>query len=208
MKAAEFVAAVGSIPVPRHSQNLYGVDSAESLARRANLCRYLDLMHHRAPRFLLVGEAPGYRGAVGTGVPFTSPRLLFGAQVLGHGFERVPRANPNQAEASATIVWQTIAAVRETPLLWNIVPFHPHQPGALASNRSPTAAEIALGQPFVAQLLALMPVQTVVAVGQRAAHGLAALGVDHTAIRHPSHGGKRAFVSGWRQLIEEQENCQ
>ena len=72
-------------------------------------------MAARAPRTLLVMEAPGYRGCRLTGVPVTSRKVLlegvpalqiFGAaagyrDVADAGFERV------YSEQSATIVWNT-----------------------------------------------------------------------------------------------------
>jgi hypothetical protein len=96
--------------------------------RRRRLREYLD-SRSDAP-FLLVGEAPGYRGARVSGVPFTSER-----QLTGEG----------PAEATATIVHRVLAELRiETRvLLWNVVPTHP---GTESTNR---LAEAALGAPYI-----------------------------------------------------------
>jgi uracil-DNA glycosylase len=105
-----------------------------------------------------------------------------------------------QREASATIVWQTIGHWQPLPLLWNIFPFHPYQPGKPQTNRTPTASEIAAGRPFLNHLLQLFPQVNLVAVGKKASAGLARWGMEHTAVRHPSHGGTKQFQAALNQL--------
>ena len=138
--------------------------------RRARLAEYLEA--RAGARFLLVGEAAGYRGARVSGIPFTSERQLTG---------RAP------GEASATFVHRVLAelGLAEDVLLWNAVPTHPHRPGRPDSNRLPTRAEVVAGAPFVAELARG---RAVLAVG-RVAHGL----IGGAYVRHPSHGGASAF---------------
>ena len=143
---------------------------AESSLRRARLAAYLE--SRLEARYLLVGEAAGYRGARLSGIPFTSERQLTGV---------------GPAEASATIVQQTLAelGIGNDVLLWNVVPTHP---GTVLANRRPTSAEVRGGMAFVEELLAgRMPV----AVG-RVAHS--ALGGRY--VRHPPHGGAAEFREG------------
>jgi uracil-DNA glycosylase len=143
--------------------------------RRDRLERYLEA-RAGAP-LLLLGEAPGYRGARVSGIPFTSER-----QLTGRG----------PAEATASIVHRVLAELElgERVLLWNIVPTHP---GTTSSNRAPTRGEVAAGRVFADELAAG---RRVIAVG-RVAH--AAFGGEH--VRHPSHGGAREFAAGLRELI-------
>ncbi|MEZ4516001.1 MAG: uracil-DNA glycosylase [Chloroflexota bacterium] len=79
------------------------------------------------------------------------------------------------------------------PILWNIFPLHPHKPDNHASNRTPTSTEIGLGEPFLRELLAMVPVETVVAVGKKAAAGLTTWGIAAIPVRHPAHGGSTQF---------------
>ena len=144
---------------------------------RARLAAYLTA-RAEAP-ILLVGEAPGYRGARVSGLPFTSER-----QLTGDG----------PAEATATIVQRALEALglSDEVLLWNVVPTHP---GTERSNRAPTRAEVAAGLLFARQLARG---RRAIGVGRVAAH---ALGAPY--VRHPSHGGAEAFRSGLRDLIAE-----
>jgi uracil-DNA glycosylase len=143
---------------------------AGSELRRARLTAYL--ARRADARFLLVGEAAGYRGARVSGLPFTSERQLSGS---------------GPAEASATIVHRTLAELEleDDVLLWNVVPTHPHRPGRPMSNRRPTAPEVEAGMRFLRQLTGG---RRAIAVG-RVAH--AALGGRY--VRHPSHGGSARF---------------
>jgi uracil-DNA glycosylase len=144
-------------------------DGPEASLRRRRLREYLG-SREQAP-FLLVGEAPGYRGARVSGVPFTSERQLTGT---------------GPAEATATIVHRVLAelGIEERVLLWNVVPTHP---GTARSNRRPSRREVEEGLPFAHGLACG---RRVIAVGRLAEAALAA-----PYVRHPSHGGAEAFRS-------------
>jgi uracil-DNA glycosylase len=150
-------------------------DGAGAAVRCERLAAYL-AERGDAP-ILLVGEAPGYRGARVSGIPFTSERQLTGC---------------GPAEATATIVHRVLAELgaADDVLLWNVVPTHP---GTERSNRTPTRREVAAGRVFADELARG---RRVVAVG-RVAH--AALG--GTYVRHPSHGGAAGFAAALDALI-------
>jgi uracil-DNA glycosylase len=150
-------------------------DGAGAALRVERLAAYLDA--RRDAEWLLVGEAPGYRGARVSGLPFTSERQLTGS---------------GPAEATATIVHRVLAdlGLADDVLLWNVVPTHP---GTATSNRAPTRREIAEGRVFADELARG---RRVIAVGRLAGD---ALGCDH--VRHPSHGGAVAFARGLDDLI-------
>jgi uracil-DNA glycosylase len=151
------------------TRNFYR-EGAGASVRRARLRAYLD--QRGAARLILVGEAPGYRGARVSGVPFTSERQLSG--------------NP-PGESTATIVHRALGelGLADDVLLWNVVPTHPHFAGRPETNRPPTAAEIEAGLPFVRELARGRALLAVGRVAQRA------LGAPY--LRHPSHGGAAAF---------------
>lgn len=143
---------------------------AGSDLRRERLADYLGL--RQDARFLLVGEAAGYRGTRISGLPFTSERQLTGT---------------GPAEATATIVHRVLweLGAHEDVLLWNVVPTHP---GTERSNRTPTRAEVREAMPFLEQLCRG---RTPIAVGRLAQGAL-----DCPYVRHPSHGGAAAFRQG------------
>jgi uracil-DNA glycosylase len=147
-------------------------EGARAPLLRERLVAYLE--RQAGAPVLLVGEAPGYRGARVSGVPFTSERQLTGS---------------GPAEATATVVHRVLRELdlADDVLLWNVVPTHP---GTATSNRRPTRAEVDAGKRFVSELARG---RRVLAIG-RIAH--AALGGDY--LRHPSHGGGEAFRSRLR----------
>jgi uracil-DNA glycosylase len=151
------------------TRNFYR-DGGRASVRRARLGVYLE--RRRPARLLLVGEAPGYRGARVSGVPFTSERQLSG--------------NP-PGEATATIVHRVLdeLGLVDDVLLWNVVPTHPHLPGRPETNRPPTRAEVDAGLRFVRELAHGRAVLPVGRVAQRAIGG--------PYVPHPSHGGAAGF---------------
>lgn len=150
-------------------------DGAE--IRRNRLLAYL--RERETAPLLLVGEAAGYRGARVSGIPFTSERQLTGT---------------GPAEASATIVHRVLAelGIEQDVLLWNVVPTHP---GTESSNRRPMKAEVEAGLPYLRELARG---RKVLPVG-RLAHAV----VGDPYVRHPSHGGAKAFRAGMRRFVHE-----
>lgn len=172
MRWSSFAAALAGTPIGA-TFNQYA--ASRRLERR--LARYLERTCDA--ELMLVGEAAGYRGARVSGLPFTSERQLTGC---------------GPAEASATIVHRVLdeLGLTEHVVLWNVVPTHPHRPGEPASNRCPTAGEIAAARPFLDEIA---DGREVIPVGRVAE---AALGLP--GIRHPSHGGAQAFRDGLAAL--------
>jgi len=144
------------------------------VGRARRLEHYLE--SRAGARLLLVGEAPGYRGARVSGIPFTSERQLTGT---------------GPAEATATMVHRVLAelGLEDDTLLWNVVPTHP---GTETSNRRPTAREVREGRAFAAELARG---RLAIGVGRLAAE---ALGLPY--LRHPSRGGLADFRRGLLQF--------
>jgi len=178
--------------------------------RRRNLKLYLTELAAIGPRMLLIGEAVSHRGGRLTGIAFVSETVMLGGvetssgHVLGadHGYRKATPGPKLSTEASATMVWGTIADIRPLPLLWNAFPFHPFHQGEPLSNRVPSAAELLLGQPFIERLLSLFEITQTVAIGNQASLSLTRLGIPHEKVRHPSMGGKNHFVEGVARLSQ------
>jgi uracil-DNA glycosylase len=199
-------------PISGDAFNQYAADSdPNNAARRSNLSLYLRQLLERRADVLLLGEAPSYRGCRLTGVPMTSRTIMLkGIEPLGlfgeargyrntvdSGFEDIQR------EQTATIAWGTLTARRFVPVIWGAFPFHPYEPGEPRSNRLPRRDEIEMGLVFVQQLVDLFRFKRVVAVGNVGDGALTKLNIPHTKIRHPSHGGKHAFVQGIDSILAD-----
>lgn len=169
---------------PDTTCNYYAGGDRGAAVRRQRLSRYL---HARWPApVVLVGEAAGYRGACRSGIAFTSER-----QVTGGGF----------AEASATIVHRVLGQLgAETSVLcWNAVPYHPHAAGSHETNRPPTPQEVAACRGF---LTTICVGRQMIAVGRVAASAIGQVLADEVpSVRHPAHGGARAFAEGLAPLL-------
>lgn len=152
------------------------------------------------PKYLLIGEAPGYQGCKVTGVPFTGERLLLEGRIprLATPTPRLSTRHIPWSEPSATILWSTLheLGIADATILWNAYPWHPHKAGRVHSNRTPTRAEREKGIPVLKALLVAFPKARIFAVGKQAAATLASLNFDPVVLRHPSMGGASAFRSG------------
>jgi uracil-DNA glycosylase len=148
---------------------------------------------------VLVGEAPGWRGARQSGVAFTSAASV-GLQ--------------GTREASATVVHDVLseAKLQDRALLWNAFPLHPHEAGNQQSNRAPTPEELAAG--YNALSIALLG-RRVVCIGRKAQKsvetilGISVPDIDQAdadsraiAVRHPSKGGATLFRTGCGRVFE------
>lgn len=156
--------------------------------------------------YILIGEAPGYQGCRYSGIAFTSERLL------GEGvIPRVPVSTVRLStrhlpfsEPSATVVWKTLyrLGIAERTILWNAVQLHPHQPGNIWSNRTPTTDEIELGAAALRILVETFPTAKFIAVGKKAEGLLQKMGVLVSgSVRHPAFGGAIEFARGLESLI-------
>lgn len=205
----ELAAAVVSDRATNQFSDTVG-DLQENAIRRRNLKLYLNELATIGPRMLLIGEAVSYRGGRLTGIAFVSETVMLGGvetssgRVLGadRGYRKATPGPRLSTEASATMVWGTIADIKPLPILWNAFPFHPFHEGEPFTNRVPSAAELLLGQPFIERLLKLFPIEQIVAIGNQASLSLTRLGVAHEKVRHPSMGGKNQFVEGVARLSQ------
>ena len=80
--------------------------------------------------------------------------------------------------------------------LWNVFPFHPHEPGNPFSNRAHRPSERKVGEEVLAELIAMLRPRRLVAIGNDATKSALKLnGVTSVLqVRHPSYGGQRDFI--------------
>jgi hypothetical protein len=163
--------------------------------RRDNLRRYLD--HFANASYVLVGEAAGYAGCRFSGIPFTGEAQLVGPQPLQWAAKtEVYQTSLEEPwlEMSARIVWPALGG-RQDCVLWNAFPWHPFKDGPL-TNRRPRVSELRQAADVLCCFVELFPKAHFYAVGRVSQAALQEIGLQAPYIRHPSHGGKRAFTSG------------
>jgi uracil-DNA glycosylase len=186
------------------------LDRPEAPALRcANLRRYLAAFADAA--YVLVGEAAGYAGCRFSGIPFTGEAQLVGPDPLSWAAMNDDRQPPvalasfSQTslgepwrERSAEIVWPALNGRRDC-VLWNAFPWHPHGNNPL-TNRKPRVGELRQAAPVLRHFLSMFSHAKVFAVGRVSQSALLALDVSAAYIRHPSHGGNRAFAAAITSL--------
>jgi uracil-DNA glycosylase len=182
-----------------------------SKQRRRHLSLYLKERGEKA-KYLLLGEALGYRGGHFSGIPMTSERILLGGKrdegiLPEHVFSgaegrRTSREDLNPhgfSEPTATIVWEEIIRTGLDPkrfLLWNAFPWHSYQSRkGLLSNRSPSREEVKKGDRALKAFMALFGIKTVITLGKRAEEQTVRLGIPARKFRHPASGGAAKFRS-------------
>ena len=175
--------------------------------RRTNLFSYLSSFE-RKPSLLMIGEAAGPWDCRFSGIPFTGEKeLCTGA--LPFGGEQSSRDEPLMTTGkrppytshSAAIFWAALRPHHPDFLVWNCVPFHPHQEDRILSVRAPDSGEIRrfLGQ--LDGLYRLLRPERIIAIGRRAEQALKAAGLSAPYVRHPSQGGARLFREAMKKLF-------
>lgn len=171
--------------------NFYRGNDKESQNRLNNIAKYLAFYENNPPKYILIGEAPGYKGCAKSGIPFTSLHIISSLDFLNKTTQLL---GGKEKERTSTIVWDLIGQIAEPPMLWNAFPFHPHKNNSPKSNRKPNIKEIQEGLEYIKKLIKIFPNAKLIAVGNVAYESLIKfdLPVD-SKVRHPSFGGKAAF---------------
>lgn len=202
MTPDKFVAALAQYQLPGvfnpYADFCSVYDRSDAIKRRrANFRAFLKAaLAARVDTFWIARDL-GYRGGRRTGIPLTDEvHLTQMAQLFdGVAFQRATRG-PIVAERTAAIVWQVIAEIGRPVLLWNVFPFHPHEPNDPMSNRCHTRSEREACKPLLMALLEMVQPRQLIAIGRDAQAALTEMGVNAAAVRHPSYGGQAEFIAG------------
>jgi uracil-DNA glycosylase len=187
------------------------VDRSDAAAiRRKNLRNYIGSFEKKPP-VLLIGEAPGPWGCRFSGIPFTGERQLL-AGVLPFAGKNSSRPEPMVrlrksspfVSNSARIFWSTMLSYHPRFLIWNCVPFHPYQNTDILSVRTPTSNEVREYSSFLAEVIAAIEPERIIALGRKAESSLGLLGLQCSYVRHPSQGGAVRFKEGIRNIFDQQ----
>lgn len=160
-----------------------------------------------SPRYVLIGEAPGYQGCHFSGVPFTNESLLIAGKVprVNCPMRTTMRRKP-WSEPSATIVWDTLhkLGIADKTVMWNAFAWHPYKPSDPYSNRAPTKPELEAGWNVLRGVVNLFASAQFIAVGNVAAGTLDRLGIPYAVkVRHPSMGGATEFRAQMAAIVNQ-----
>lgn len=169
-------------------------------ARRANLLSFLEATKRLGTDTIWMGRDLGYRGGRRTGLALTDERHLpVIASVYGARADQAT-AGPAMAERTATEIWAILCQLSTPPFLWNVFPFHPHEPNDPFSNRKFSSRELATVHCINQALIQELRIRRIVAIGQDAAQYSTGFGVNVVVVRHPSYGGVNEFRAGIQAL--------
>ena len=164
--------------------------------RKRNLETFIEAALDYRVDTIWIARDLGYRGGRRTGIPLTDEVHLdqIGRLLGGITLERATRG-PVLAERTAAVVWKVLARIEQPVVLWNIFPFHPHQPDDPFSNRSHTSAERDATLVFLLGLIEMVRPKRLIAIGRDAQQALDNLDLHVVGVRHPSYGGQSDFMA-------------
>jgi hypothetical protein len=207
-----FVNALSKVRLP-HVFNPYADccdlhDRADAARRRrGNLETLLEAAIDRRVDTIWIARDLGYRGGRRTGVALTDDVHL---EQVGRLFGEVElkRATrgPFVAERTAAIVWRVLTRIEQPVVLWNVFPFHPHEPNDPLSNRCHSSAEREVTLPLLQTLIDMIEPERIVAIGRDAALALKNIDIPLSMVRHPSYGGQNEFIAGLYALYGIEDN--
>lgn len=206
MNSSTFVQALASIQLPNvfnpYSDQCDVHDRANAAAlRRKSLRSYLDAVESAGADTIWMGRDLGYRGGRRTGLALTDEQHLSVLASLYPGAQPSKATlGPIVAERTAAEIWGVLRQIEVPPLLWNVFPFHPHEPGDPFTNRKFTAKELGVVDQLNAALVRWLGITKIIAIGQDAAAYSEKFGAPVVCVRHPSYGGTTEFREGMRRL--------
>jgi len=205
-RANDFVEALAAFDLPnvfnpyRDACPAHDYDGSP-IVRRNNLVAVLEGALQVGVETMWFGRDLGYRGGRRTGLALTDEAHLdlVRSTYRATPVEQATTTGP-VAERTAREVWRMIAQLSHPPFLWNVFPFHPHEPDDPMSNRCHTAHEARACEDIIVTLLDWLRPKKAVALGKEAHKALTRLGWANIYVRHPSYGGQAEFVSSIRAL--------
>jgi len=171
------------------------------VVRRKNLRNYLQSIEDMESDTIWMGRDLGYRGGRRTGLALTDEgRLNQFAKLYPGSVPEKATKGPVVAERTATEIWGMLSRLEMPPLLWNVFPFHPHEPNSPMTNRRFTSSELSTVSGLNHELVSWLKIKRIICIGQDAAAYAKSLGLEVECVRHPSYGGIKDFRAGMQRI--------
>ena len=156
------------------------------------------------PRYLLIGEAPGYQGCRYSGVPFTSERLIVEGMVPRITSGRFTTRPKPWSEPSATIVGRAARTRhRGSHRAVECVCVASAQAGEPLSNRRPTDREFRASLEVSRMVRDMFPDARIVAVGKCSHYLLSSLFVRHVEFATRPTAAQSCSGNSWLTSFAE-----
>lgn len=165
------------------------------LIRQRNLQLLLEAHMKLKTKMIWLFEAPSYLGARRSGAPFVNEGMFTEIEQILQTSRKFEKATHTDSKTAITtrITWRVAKELALKPLIWEALPFHPHNLDQPLSNRKPSLEEMASYKHFLIQILEIFNPIDILAIGRVAENGLNSLGVKATYVRHPAQGGAKIF---------------
>ena len=169
--------------------------------RMENLRKVIDSFSGDRIDAMWIGRDLGHRGGRRTGLALTDEAHLESASAMWQVQLEIATMGGLYKERTAANIWNFLNLIDESIFMWNVFPFHPHEPNSDLSNRSHTARERDAGLEILSELVGIVRPKKLIAIGNDAFSCAARLFKtrDVHKVRHPSYGGEKVFV---RQMCE------
>ncbi len=192
----------------RDFDSVYDCDASAPLTRRENLRKYLHARENA--QLILIAEAISYQGGKFTGIAMTSEKLL-GVRTsnpsahLGNDARKKNGFSENTASILENVLVRGLDLNPATFIKWNTYPFHPHKPGDMLSNRTPTDDEILQSKHLLQKFLNTFPNKKIISIGNIAFETFTKFFPEYAIekVRHPANGGAPKFKSGMEKIITQ-----
>jgi hypothetical protein len=179
-------------------------DLSVAAARRTEAVEKLIIQACRQETiYLWLARDLGYLGGRRTGLALTDD-VHYPAHLQRWGIEASapPCRGKPVKERTASVIWGELSRINSSVFLWNVFPFHPHEPLKPFSNRPHTAAERRIGLGILEILIELVRPTQIIAIGKDASRAAEPLRGDRPlfSVRHPSYGGAAIFRNQIREI--------
>lgn len=170
--------------------------------RRNNLITYMKATEGKV-NSVWFGRDLGYRGGRRTGLALTDENNLnsfshrYGGIEVSQATDGLP-----MSERTAKVIWKVLNLLPTPPFLWNVFPFHPHEPDLPMTNRCHTLAERKHCESLIGDILEWLQPVSIIAIGNDAYKALDSLGYSCEYVRHPSYGGQTEFIQGISKIYD------